>query len=984
MHPAIPVTTLGVRLRIRGPVDQEALRRALTAIAARHEALRSTVALDADGLPYAVVHDPATVPLTAHPLGADPERVARTAAAHVFDTGGEAPLIRADLCPLDGGDAELVVVVDHLAFDGGSVAILMTELDAELSGRVVAEPAVQVGDVAIHDATALEAELARLRAFWAEELDGAPVADPAPPDLTAARVIRPLPEALTAGVAALARACGATPFAVYLAAIALASGEQDALVGMSAARRARPELLGVIGPLIDSLPVRVRPEAGLTFRDLVRQAAGAATRAWAHQEIPPADLPRAPVLLAMQHDEVPVRLGRLELLTDLGSGAAVHELSVLINRSAGGPELHVEYATSRLTAGRAEAYADRLLWLLARVLDDPGRPLAAHDLVTPAERATLLAGATGPALPRFPATIPGAIAAHTTGTAATGPDGTALSYADLHAWSDRVAHALVAHGVRPGEVVGACLPRDHLTPAVLLAVWKAGAAYLPLDPDHPADRLRALAGDAGARVILARAEARSALGAPPQDVRPAEAAPVILDADHLAATAPVAAATAALPVVVPGDLAYVLHTSGSTGRPKGVEVTHGGLAAFVAGMTEALRLTGDDVHLAVAPLTFDISATELWSTLAAGATVAVVDRATAVDGHALAEALERTGATVADLVPTAFRMLLAAGWQGDGRLRAIAGGETLDAALAGEILARTGELWNAYGPTEASVTSTMHRVTKDEPGPIPIGRPMPGERAYIVDSALRLVPPGAVGELLLGGAGVARGYRGQDTGAFVADPFEPGGRCYRTGDLVRARPDGVLEFHGRRDHQVKVRGYRIELGEIESALREVADGVVTVVGEGAEAHLVGYLAPGQAGVEAAEHHLRTRLPAHMVPRRWVTLAELPALPNGKIDRRALPEPEAERAEHKPLSTDPEHLAAAVWADVLERPEIWADDDFFTLGGHSFAATRVVGRLRETLGLAVPVRLLFERPVLADFAAGLEELLVAELMGGERA
>ncbi|MEU1394009.1 MULTISPECIES: amino acid adenylation domain-containing protein [unclassified Nonomuraea] len=528
-------------------------------------------------------------------------------------------------------------------------------------------------------------------------------------------------------------------------------------------RQGRPR-----GPAHARLHAAGRRAAGRasTFRDLVRQAADATTRALIHQEIPPAELPRTAVLLAMQHSEVPLRVEGLELLTELGSGAAGHELSVLVNRTASGGELHLEYATALLDRDRAEAYVDRLIALLRHAMTDPGREL---ELVTPDERAALLALAAGPDLPRPLPTVPRSIASHTTGTAVVGPDGTSLSFADLNDWADRAAATLLEHGVAPGDVVGVCLPRDHLMPAVLLAVWRAGAAYLPMDPEHPAERLRLLAEDAGARVVLARGDVPGL---------------AVLDLDRLALDG-----RAELPEVRPGDLAYVMYTSGSTGTPKGVEVTHANLAALVAGTAAALRLGPDDVQPAVAPLTFDAAASELWTVLTCGGTSVVVDRATARDGHALAEAAAK--ATVLDLVPTAYRMLIEAGWTGDAELRAVTGGEALDPGLAAEILARAGELWNAYGPTEATVTSTMHRVSVAEPSPVPIGSPMPGERAYVVDPRLRLLPPGTVGELLLGGAGVARGYRNRPgLSGFVDDPFVPGGRCTGRGTSRTGGPTG--------------------------------------------------------------------------------------------------------------------------------------------------------------------------------------------------
>ncbi|MER6582645.1 amino acid adenylation domain-containing protein [Nonomuraea sp. NPDC001023] len=978
LHPHSPVTTVSIRLRVRGLSGSAPLRRALDAVLRRHEALRSTVSVGEDGVPYAVVHPPVAVPLVEHPAGADPVKVARAAVEHVFDVTTEVPLLRASLCPVGEGVAELVLVTDHIAFDGGSTGVLMDELAAELAGEPVPEPAVQLGDVAVREQED-RPDLARLREFWRGELAGAPVAGPPPGDLTTCRVIRPLTEEFTDGVAALARACGATPYAVYLAALALVAGEPDTLVGMVAARRARPELARVVGPLIDTVPVRLRPDAAPTFRDLVRQAGQAATRALVHQEVPPADVPRAPVLLAMQHAEVPVRAGCLELLTEIGPGAAVHEFSVLVNRTAAGAELHLEYAVALLGREAAGAYLDRLLWLLRRVVAEPDLAIATFEPVTPDERAALLARAAGPLLPDDLPPVPLSLAAHATGTAGgagravVGPDGVTLSHAELNDRADRIAAGLLAHGVSRGDVVGVHVPRDEMLPAALLGVWRAGAAYLPLDPEHPAERLRLLAADAGARVVLTR-------GQTPLETAPGEDGPVPLDADRLAA-----GPRADLPEVRAEDLAYVTYTSGSTGTPKGVEVTHGALAALVAGMISTLRLGPADVQPAVAPLSFDVSASELWSVLAAGGTSVVVDRATATDGHALAELIATSAATVVDLVPTAYRMLIAAGWAGDPALRAVAGGEALDPALAEQVLLRVGELWNAYGPTETTVTSLLHRVRAHEGDRVPIGSPMPGERAYVVDARLRLVPPGAVGELLLGGAGVARGYRDRPdltAAAFVADPFAPDGRCYRTGDLARWRPDGTLEFHGRRDHQVKVRGYRIELGEVEAVLREVAEAAVTVAGTDAQAHLVGYVAPETADLAAVERHARSRLPGHMVPRRWVVLPALPTLPSGKVDRHALPEPDTGPAPARvEPATEAELLVAAVWAEVLERPEVWAGDDFFALGGASFAATRVAARLREMLQLTVPVRLVFDRPVLADFAAALEELLAADLMEG---
>ncbi|WSG46753.1 non-ribosomal peptide synthetase [Dactylosporangium sp. NBC_01737] len=514
-------------------------------------------------------------------------------------------------------------------------------------------------------------------------------------------------------------------------------------------------------------------------------------------------------------------------------------------------------------------------------------------------------------------------------------------------------------------------PRDHRLPATLLGVWRAGAAYLPLEPELPAQRLGWLAADGGVRTVLCRTvTAAAAAGV-------AGTRPLDLDAGHGPAPA--------LPPAGPRDLAYLLYTSGSTGTPKGVAVAQAGLASLAESLRHEPGIGPGDRMLAVATLSFDTSCAELWSTLGAGACCVVVDRDTAVDGYRLAERIAAHRVTVMNVPPTMLRTLLASGWTGAPDLRVWAGGEALDAALARELLPRVGQLWNVYGPTEATVLSAAYRVSEvdDADATVPIGHPMPGERLYVMDPLHRLAPPGVAGELWIGGAGPALRYHDRPeltAAAFVPDPVVPGGRCYRTGDLVRRRADGELVFRGRRDHQLKIRGYRVELGEIEAALREhpdVAHAVVTARGEGAQAHLVGYVAGPVTGERAAAH-LRGRLPDYLVPHRWVVLDALPTMPSGKVDLAALPEPGGD-GPHRPVRSVMEELVADVWAQVLAADRIGAGDSFFGLGGHSLAATRVAGRLRDTLGCAVPVRLLFDHPVLADFAERLERLVMDDIV-----
>jgi amino acid adenylation domain-containing protein len=434
---------------------------------------------------------------------------------------------------------------------------------------------------------------------------------------------------------------------------------------------------------------------------------------------------------------------------------------------------------------------------------------------------------------------------------------------------------------------------------------------------------------------------------------------------------------AAGPQPVPDEICYVLYTSGSTGRPKGVEVSHGNLGVNLAGMRHLMRLEPGDVVLCLSPISFDVGHLGIWLPLAVGAQCVLVDSATAVDGHALARRIAEVGATVLFTPPTGLRLLQAAGWTGRAGLRVMAAGEALEPAISRHLAGRVAQLWNGYGPTETAIIATMHRARGDEQTSVPIGRPVPGYQVRVVDRAGRLVAPGVVGELLIGGPAVSRGYR--NLPALTAEVFRDG--FYHTGDLVRWLPGGELDYLGRRDHQVKVRGHRVELGEVESVLREhpkIADAAVTTSQTAGETQLVGYVVwhaePDAAG---AQEFLAARLPAYMVPHRWVSLTRLPTTSSGKVDRRALPAPGSAERSHTAVSTAMQEFLAGIWSQVLGVPQVHASDDFFALGGHSLAATRVTGRLREMLGCEIPVRLIFDHPNLAQLAGVVEQRLLDE-------
>ncbi|MDG4787850.1 AMP-binding protein [Micromonospora sp. WMMD1102] len=732
-----------------------------------------------------------TSPTAAGPFGGlDEQRRRRLAggfAAQPFDLAGDVPMIRAGVLWTGPDQAELAVAVDHTGFDGVSIGVLMRDLALALAAvRSGADPVaaipplpVQVSDVAIADERARSGAGPAVQEFWKSVLDGV---DP-PYDLpgrarrgpsrhAGRRVVRPIDPGLRAGITALGERDGLTPYAIWAASLAVLldglTGRPDTLLGVAAANRDRPGLDRLIGALIDVLPVRVDCADDPSFAGLAARVATDTARVLAHRDVAVGDLPRltglvrplgaglTPVVLSVQPEGLPMEVteggGTVRLLGELDTGAAQNELTVYVNAGVDGPELHVEYDVDRFTAADGERIADRLLRLLGAALAGPDRPVSTLPLLDDAERSWLLrVGDGGPVPAQTPASVLPAIFARAAATpeavAVVGPAGT-LDYAGLAAHAERVAQHLVALGAGPDAPVGVCLPRDHLLPATLLGVLRAGGAYLPLEPDQPVDRLRHQAAEGGVRLVLVTPATTGAVAGLP-GVRLVDVTAV-----------PGADAGATLPPMPSADsLAYVLYTSGSTGRPKGVEVTHGNLASYLSAMRDEPGYAPTDVFLAVAPLSFDLSCFELWLPLMLGARTVVVGRDTAVDGPGLAARVEATGVTAMLVTPSTLRLMLAAGWRGGPQVRVISCGEPLDAGLADELTGMLGQLFDGYGPTEATVLVTCHPIPPGTPGPVSIGGPIRGARLYVLDRAGRLAPPGVTGELWIGGAGVARGYR---------------------------------------------------------------------------------------------------------------------------------------------------------------------------------------------------------------------------------
>ncbi|HSK78149.1 MAG TPA: amino acid adenylation domain-containing protein, partial [Thermoanaerobaculia bacterium] len=812
-----------------------------------------------------------------------------------------------------------------------------------------------------------------------------------------------LPAELVRDLRTLGRGRGATLFMIVLAGwsalLHRSSGAPEVLVGTPVANRRRPELEGLIGLFVNTLPLRVDLADDPPFADLLDRVREASLAAYENQDVPferlvetvgtGRDLSRSPlfqVMLALA-DGAPPAL-RLPGVTveevPLHNGTAKLELLLALAGAEDGLAGGLEYNADLFDAATARRLADRLLRLLAGAAAVPQLRVGDLPLLTTAEERQILVDWNATETP-FPRDLGlhelfEAQAARTPQAAALIHGARRVSYGELDAWADRLARRLISLEVGPEVLVGVFCGRTPGMVAAALAVLKAGGAYLPLDPAYPADRLAFLLTDAGAPVVLVEEGLAAAL--PPFA---GTLVPVDLDSGRPEG------GERPRGFLHPEQAAYAIYTSGSTGAPKGVLIRHG---SAVARITWALSAYPREVLsgvLAATSLCFDLSVFEIFVPLASGGAVVLAD-----DALALPDLPAASAVTLVNTVPSAMTELVRAGALPRSVRVVNLAGEPLRRDLAARIYAQEGveEVYNLYGPSEDTTYSTGARVERADEREPAIGRPLPNTRVYLLDPGLRPVPVGAPGELWLGGAGVARGYlRRPDLTAdrFRPDPFGPstGGRLYRTGDLARRRTDGTIDSLGLLDHQVKVRGFRIEPGEIEAALLthpEVREVAVLALPGGESRRLVACVAPANVPVADLRRHLAARLPGFMVPAAFLSLPELPLTPNGKVDRRALERlapgaVQEGRGEHVAPRNPVEEILAPLWAEVLEVDRVGALDDFFALGGHSLAGVRLVFRVRELFGVSLAVRDLFLAPTLA----GMAEILAAEmaaLAGGD--
>ena len=1000
-------------LRIDGELAVATLEAALAALVARHESLRMRFMLVDDELRCAVDPD-GQVALERHDLGHLPAgqgeeqalQLAGELARRPFDIA-RGPLLHAALIRAAPRHHVLCLVFDHIIADGPSVAIFLGELkqlyEAQLRGERADLGELPVGYpdyVAWQHRRLAAGDLTRHLDFWRAQLAGLPAAlrlptdrpRPRLPSSRGAILARTLDPALVARLKAFARREGATLYMVLLAAYQVLlhryAGVADFAVGTAVANRSQPEVQRVFGLFANNIAIRADLGGDPTVQELVAGVAAAAGKAYAHQEMPfdllveqlapRRDADHPPVFQTMftLHTQLVMNFGlgaaRCSPL-EFQAGTSRFDLSADVFELADGMRVCFEYNTDLFDARSIEGILDSYQVLLKAFVDAPACTISQLPLLADGERQMILERFNDTALAE-----PGPgiverfeqVAARSPDAVAVSCQGRTLSYGELAQAAEQLARRLARQGIGTGAIVGLCLERSPSMVVALLGILKSGAAYLPIDPGFPADRIRYMLEDSRCRALVADPGAMRRLDLPPTlpvvDMEEVQAGAVVPDADG-------AAAAAALAAPLPEQLAYLIYTSGSTGRPKGVAVTQGNLANFLTSMQREPGLGADDVLAAVTTISFDIAGLEIYLPLVVGARIELVASQDAVDGATLARVLAASGATVMQATPATWRMLLESDWRGGPAFKALCGGEPLTPALAAALQARVGALWNLYGPTETTIWSTAERVAPGA-GPITIGRPIGNTRIYVLDDALAPAPVNVAGEIWIGGAGVAAGYHRRPeltAERFRRDCFavSPGARMYRTGDLGRWRSDGRLEHLGRIDHQVKIRGFRIELGEIEAALAAVpgvhqALVVAREVAEG-DARLIAYVVfAGGVDLTASEIRkaLRQILPNYMIPAAVVALASIPLTPNGKIDRVALPDPFGRETAEADCCDPPapgiEHLLAGLWRDVLKVDRIMAGDNFFDLGGHSLLSVRVAAAMQRATGWRMDPRTLF--------------------------
>ncbi|MFH1488095.1 MAG: amino acid adenylation domain-containing protein, partial [Pseudomonadota bacterium] len=1016
MEPGTGIYVNQLRLTMEG-LDVGAFERACRTVAARAPVLRTAVVWQGIEDPLQVVMRSAPLPVTRldfSGMEAEQRRARLDRLCKVeFEKGFELdapPLMRLHLIRLDSDLVEIVMTIHHIITDGWSTTHLLNRVFADYEAlRRGEDPGDWTGfDYRDYIRHLSKYDKERAMNYWREHLAGAELPTrlylPAENLETTGPFRREdiensLPESLASEIDGLCRAGQVTLSSFVQAAWSLVlsrfSHEQDLTFGVTVAGRSAdlPGIEEMLGLFINTLPMRATLDPDEPLRDFLSRLQ---ERNLLHREHElssltdirdlaglPGDNPLFESILVYENypfHEMADNQKRLGIIKVRAEERNNYPLTLFV--LPGKPFLfRMSYDADRFGRSSMEAMLSclaRTIHSMAEQIDgrvrdvagfDPLDALAAHDRLNngarpyPGEKCVheLIREQTMKGLEKTAVVF----------------EGKALTYGELESRSNGLALRLMEQGVGPGTCVGVCLERSLSLPVALLAVLKSGAAYVPMDPAYPPGRILHMMTDSGAGLLLTESSLAETLPVP------AGIRTLLLDRDG--AGSPEGPPREILEKAAgPEDLAYVIYTSGSTGQPKGVAVEHRALTNFLWSMKDEPGFSGGDTLLAVTTVSFDISGLELYLPLLCGGALELVSRETAMDGRMLADRLARSGATVMQATPSTWRMLVASGWEPEGELKILCGGETLSPELKDALCARSGSVWNLYGPTETTIWSTCQRVHPDQP--VSIGYPIANTRIYLLDPYGHVLPEGIVGELCIGGHGLARGYlRRADLTRekFIPAPsFAPGERIYRTGDLARLLPGGPVELLGRRDQQVKIRGFRIEPAEIETALAGLTGVAGAVVAAGrdrsGENRLVAYVVaePGHdLTARTLREALSASLPAFMLPAVFVPMEALPLTPNQKVDRKALPEPKdllATGAPFVPPRNETEEKLCGIWAELLEAERVGIHDNFFDLGGHSLLAMRLIFRIAETFGIPLGIRDVFECDSPAALAARLDE------------
>lgn len=1017
---------------IEGALDRDRLQQALNLLIQRHESLRTSLELHEKGMAVQRIRKPCVAAIEdCSAYGQDPLAIIRRF-VRPFDLG-RAPLLRAGLAALDEANRKHLLVVDmhHIVSDGISMQLLARDWIALYEGKALKAQRLQYKDYAVWQHQFMHSETHKVQErYWLSVLSerGAalelPADRPRPHALDGQgaavtfRIAEPLYRELKAMAARDKVSLYMVLLTAYYLLLSRLSGQEDIAIGTPVAGRTHAELTDMIGVFVNTLALRIRSDRALTFRQLLSEVKDTALRAFDHQDYPFEELveklqvkrdasrnPLFDTMFALQNmDRTAIESDTLTVEPYVwDTGVSKFDLTLTVTEDGEMPDCRLDYRTALFDGETIARWSRHYLHVLAQAVEEPDKPIGLYALLTAEEEEALTQSAdtdiaeAEQAIAWAQTTLGACFAEQAKRT----PERTAVvcgsqsvTYAELSRMVSHLASRLAAMKVGRGQIVGILADRSIEQIAAILSVLAAGAAYLPLDPEAPDDRIRYMLQDSGAAILLTQ---------PRHAVRQLfEGEMIILDG-HLEEALREGPQALPLAPSEPDDLAYILYTSGTTGKPKGVMQRHRSVVSFVHAFFHTVYGLAPDRHYRfaqMAPYYFDASVKPVFGSLLLGHTMVIVPEDTRRDGNMLARFLNEQRIDMTDMTPSLAAMLNQAE---DGlRLRTrywLIGGEALSCRTAAQLLERheaTPELFNVYGPTETCVNSTLHRITDPNASiednvrrllsstsqHVPIGRPLPWQQAYIVDETGRPVPIGVQGELWIGGHGVAAGYwRLPDLTAsrFIDNPFRPGEKLYRTGDLAKRLPDGTIAYLGRIDDQVKIRGNRIELGEIEAKLlrhEAIREAVVAArEDKHGDAYLCAYLVSDrELTIQALRSELARELPDYMVPSHFVRLHRIPTTRSGKADRKSLPEPDGSIASAVPYEEAGDELEAALvsmWLELLETDRIGVHDDFFELGGHSLKAVVLASNVQRRFQIELPLRQLFRTPTVRGLAAWMQ-------------